>query len=200
MASDGLVEGAEEKLRAYAELLETYALPLGLLAPGDADRIWERHVLDSLRALPCLTVNDRALVDLGSGAGLPGIPVAIARPQADVFLVEPMRRRAAFLELAVERLKLGNAHVRIQEARSVREDADVVLARALRGAREVWSMASPILRPGGRVLYFAGGTWEIREAATVSEGGATVSICSPPLHPWQGPVVMMTRADTSGTG
>ena len=170
-----------------------------MVAPSDVGRIWERHILDSLRALRCLSPTDRTLADLGSGAGLPGIPVAIARPKSVVVLVEPKRRRAAFLELAAERLELGN--VRVQPTRAAEADleADLVMARALADPAAAWAMAQPLLRPGGRVLYFAGRTWDAGQAAIVSEAGARVSVCVEPVVAWEGPLVMMSPAVPSSS-
>ena len=132
----------EQRLRAYEALLRAHAPRLGLLSSKDLDRVWERHVLDSLRAVPCLAGSRLHVFDLGSGAGLPGVPVAIARQDAQVLLIEPKARRAAFLELVVEQLDLSNAKVHVGAANSVAGRADAVLIRAA-------DRAGPRYRGGG---------------------------------------------------
>jgi len=106
-----LMGNQADALLLFELLLLDKAIPLGLVARGDRTTIRERHILDSLRAVLALEPSDTDALDLGSGAGLPGIVVAIARPSLRVGLVEARGRRAAFLELAVERLGLPNALV-----------------------------------------------------------------------------------------
>jgi 16S rRNA (guanine527-N7)-methyltransferase len=180
---------ARAALRTFEDLLREYSPRLGLVSDSDLGRIWERHILDSLRALDCLVSEDRLIADLGSGAGLPGIPIAIARPDARVVLIEPKRRRAAFLELALERLGLSNASVAAARAEEVTLAADVAVARAFGSATDVWRAVGPILKPEGRVLYFAGSSWA--EVPPVSVGGATVEVCRPGRLAWEGPLVIM---------
>src|SRR5207244_13100906 len=84
---------------------------LGAVAEADRDTMWERHVLDSLRAAPIFEPLDESAYDLGSGAGLPGIPLAIARPDMHFSLVESRWRRVAWLELVTEELSLSNVQV-----------------------------------------------------------------------------------------
>jgi 16S rRNA (guanine527-N7)-methyltransferase len=176
-------------------------MPLGLVSPNDLDRLWDRHVLDSLRVLRCLEPDDRDIADLGSGAGLPGIPVAIARPETRVALIEPQRRRAAFLELAIEQLGLANVSLHMARAQDVQIVADVVMARALGGQKEVWALGAPLLNDRGRVLYFAGRNWKPdpseRADPATSEGPAIVGTCVTPELDWEGPIVMMRSAGPS---
>jgi hypothetical protein len=94
------------QLRRFEKLLADRAVPLGAISRSDAARIRERHTLDSLRAVPVVEGVDEA-ADLGSGAGLPGVVVAIALPRVRMLLIERRPQRAAFLELAVEDLGLG---------------------------------------------------------------------------------------------
>ncbi len=188
----------ETRLRAYEALLREHAPRLGLLSPRDLDRVWERHILDSLRVVSCLQGPGLPVFDLGSGAGLPGVPVAIARPDMRVLLVEPKARRAAFLELVVERLALSNARVHVGSADTVGDRADVVLVRAVAAAAEAWRMAGPLLNRAGRVLYFAGRSWGPEQAAAADGVGADVRVCVPARLAWEGPVVMMTARQTNG--
>jgi 16S rRNA (guanine527-N7)-methyltransferase len=182
-------------LEAYRRLLEDEGIRLGLIARGDAARIWERHVLDSLRALGCLRPSDRAVADLGSGGGLPGIPVAIARPELRVVLIEARPRRAAFLEMAVERLRLANAQVVAGAAPSVPEAFDTVLARAFGPLDRAWAVAAPLLSLGGALVYFAGRSWSVSsmDVQALVASGADPRICGPAEFPWQGPLVIMSR-------
>src|SRR6184192_1526855 len=100
-----------EKLLAFADLLSGRGVRLGLIARSDAERVLERHVVDSLRAVPALQPGDRSAYDLGSGAGLPGIPVAIATPALEMTLVESRRRRAGWLEAVLDQLRVDNASI-----------------------------------------------------------------------------------------
>src|SRR5437867_12261122 len=105
---EGLAPPQLDLLLAYQELLRERGIPLGLVSAGDRDRLWERHIVDSLRGSSCIPGRQGGKVaDLGSGGGLPGIPIAIARPDLLVHLVEGRARRAAFLELAVAHLGIG---------------------------------------------------------------------------------------------
>ena len=188
----------EPRLRAYEALLRAHASRLGLLSSKDLDRVWERHILDSLRAVPRLAGSGLQVFDLGSGAGLPGVPVAIARQDAQVLLIEPKARRAAFLELVVERLDLSNAKVHVGAANSVAGRADAVLIRAVATPAEAWRMGAPLLIDSGRVLYFAGRSWGAEHAAAAAREGADVRVCVPARLAWEGPVVMMAASQTDG--
>jgi 16S rRNA (guanine527-N7)-methyltransferase len=148
---------ARSRLQSYADLLFQSAIPLGLVAEADRDRLWERHIEDCLRATAAFRSEDRVAYDLGSGAGLPGIVLACALPDRTFRLVEPRRLAAAFLELAVERLRLENVELLITRAEELDEPADVATARAFAPLDRAWSAAHRLLRPGGRLVYFAGG-------------------------------------------
>src|SRR5438093_8879237 len=87
-----------EALEAYEGLLSERALPLGMISPGDRDHLRERHLIDSLRAARLLGSPEGDVADLGSGAGLPGLPLAIVRPDLRFRLIDVRQRRAAFLE------------------------------------------------------------------------------------------------------
>ena len=105
-----LASSQASRLIRFEQLLADRAIPLGIVSRSDATRIRERHILDSLRAAPVVEGSDLA-ADLGSGAGLPGIVVAITLPGLRMLLVERRPQRAAFLELAVEELAVSNAIV-----------------------------------------------------------------------------------------
>jgi 16S rRNA (guanine527-N7)-methyltransferase len=192
-----LTEVQVTQLRRFAALLRERGVPLGLISPTDADRLWERHVLDSLRGLACVGPSDDRALDIGSGAGLPGIPLGIALPRTRFLLIEPKRRRAAFLELATEALGLANVSVLAVAAGEVRERAGLCLARALAPPADSWRAASPLLTPGGRLLYWAGRSWTENQAKRLAPLGASAEICLEREFQWQGPLVIMRRFSTS---
>ncbi|MEW6059613.1 MAG: 16S rRNA (guanine(527)-N(7))-methyltransferase RsmG [Actinomycetota bacterium] len=176
-------------LDRFEQMLLERAIPLGLVASGDARRIRRRHVLDSLRATLAVDVEVEDAYDLGSGAGLPGLVVAIARPDIHFALVEPRRRRIAFLESAVESLGVGNAEVLAARAEELDKPVDLCLARAFGSVDRTWRVASPLLRPGGSLVYFAG---EGFDPAQVPEGAAARLLAGPVLES-AGPLVIMTQ-------
>src|SRR6266568_5080588 len=124
---EAIPPAVENRLRDYAGLLERFAPTLGLLGPGDVADLWERHILDSLRGLRCIEPTDADIADVGSGGGLPGIPIAIALPDRKVFLIESNRRRAGFLELSLDQLELTNAKVLIERVENIDLRVDVCL-------------------------------------------------------------------------
>jgi len=145
------------KARAFASLLATEGVTRGLIGPREASRLWDRHLLNCAVVTELLPSRGQ-LVDIGSGAGLPGIVLAMLCPGLDVVLVEPMLRRTSFLEECVAALDLPNVTVtraRAEElAGSVR--ADVVTARAVAPLDRLVGWASGLLRPGGMILAIKG--------------------------------------------
>lgn len=190
-----LEEGAAHRLIELAGLLEGLAVPQGLIASGDAGRVFERHVVDSLRAAAEIRETDRVAYDLGSGAGLPGLVVAIAAPGCRVVLVESRSRRAGFLELAVERLAIDNAEVAATRAEELTDRADVATARAFAPLDRSWKVAFPLLRPGGRLIYFAGeGLEDPRgHAESISDPQSPTSVVVSRTLATRAPLVMMAR-------
>jgi len=181
------------KLELFGSLIRDRAVALGLVSAADLSSLPERHLLDCLRAAVAARKTDRLAYDLGSGAGLPGIVVAIARPSLEVSLIEARRTRGAFLEMAVERLRLANARVVVSRFEALSEPADVCFARAVADAAGSWRAAERLLRPGGRLVYFAGSTFE---AATDVPIGVRARILRP-VRPVSlaraGPLVIMSR-------
>jgi 16S rRNA (guanine527-N7)-methyltransferase len=176
------------RLIRFEQLLLDRAIPLGMVSRSDTTRIRERHILDSLRAAPIVQGDDLA-ADLGSGAGLPGVVVAIALPRIRMLLVERRPRRAATLELMVEELGLSNATVFAARVVELPERVDVALARAFAPPEEAWAQARQVLRPGGRLVYFAGAATTIPGAP---EGSAMLEVQTPVLES-SGALVIMTR-------
>jgi 16S rRNA (guanine527-N7)-methyltransferase len=184
-------------LRAYSGLLRERGIPLGLISENDAGRLWDRHVLDSLRGLACIGPADQSAVDLGSGAGLPGIPLAIALPTVRFTLVEPKRRRAGFLEAVAQTLGLANVSVAPVTAEEMRTVADLCLARALASPTTSWRKAASLLSPRGRLVYWAGRTWDDGEVDRLARIGVKAEICLKHEFQWQGPLVIMSFVSTT---
>jgi 16S rRNA (guanine527-N7)-methyltransferase len=158
--------------REYADLLTGPGVERGLLGPREVDRIWDRHLLNCAAVAELIEPGAR-VVDVGSGAGLPGIPLAIARPDLVVTLVEPMLRRTDFLTEVVATLGLTATVVRgrAEDAavRAAVSDADVVVSRAVADLEKLTRWSLPLLRPGGRMLALKG---ERAEAEVAERGPA----------------------------
>jgi 16S rRNA (guanine527-N7)-methyltransferase len=154
----------------YAQLLAGAGVERGLIGPAEPGRIWERHLLNC-GVVAELVPDGGVLADLGSGAGLPGMLLAMLRPGTQVVLIEPMARRTVFLsECAAE---LGLANVRVDRCRAEdlagRLDADVVTARAVAPLERLAVLADGLARRGGLVLAMKGSSAaaEVRRSATV---------------------------------
>jgi len=157
----------------YVRLLAGPGLDRGLIGPHEIDRIWHRHILNC--AVVAELVPSRcSLVDIGSGAGLPGIPLAMLRPDASVVLVESLLRRSVFLDECVADLGLTNAEVLRSRAEDLagKVSADVVTARAVAPLRRLVEWAAGVVRPGGTILAIKGdrASQELREAQSVLRG------------------------------
>lgn len=139
----------------FAELLCSAGVERGLLGPREPDRIWERHLLSSAVLGELIPVR-ADVVDVGSGAGLPGLPLAIARPDLTVTLVEPMLRRVRFLEEAVALLALPVRVVRARAQELPRRQAQIVVARAVAPLRELVDNMLPLVAAGGELLAVKG--------------------------------------------
>jgi 16S rRNA (guanine527-N7)-methyltransferase len=176
-------------LGRYEELLMAQAVPRGMVAASDAGQLHTRHILDSLRAVPHISARAERIVDLGSGAGLPGLPVAVARPDLKVTLAEPRQARAAFLELVVERLRVSNVRVFPGPADELASGFDLCLARGFGDVQRSWAIARDLLDPGGDLIYWAGGTFS-RDAMPAD---ARVRALGEPTLESGGPIVIMTR-------
>ncbi|MCW2776344.1 MAG: rRNA methyltransferase [Frankiales bacterium] len=157
-------------LVAYAELLATAGVERGLLGPRETPRLWERHVLNCA-GLSELVEAGQTVLDLGSGAGLPGLVLAAARPDVTVVLCEPLLRRATFLTEAVQTLGLTGVVVRRARAEELAGKVlvDVVTARAVAPLDKLAGWALPLIAPGGRLLALKG---EQAEAELAQAGAA----------------------------
>ncbi len=144
-------------LVAYADLLAGAGVSRGLIGPREAPRLWERHLLNCA-GLSELIAPGQVVADLGSGAGLPGLVLAAARPDLTVVLLEPMLRRSEFLVEAVARLGLRSVVVRRSRAEELAGTlfVDVVTARAVTPLDRLAGWALPLLHTGGRLLALKG--------------------------------------------
>ena len=144
--------------RSYVDALATDGVLRGLIGPREPSRLWTRHVLNSA-VIAELIAADASVVDIGSGAGLPGIPLAIARPDVRVTLVEPLERRTKFLLEIVHALGLGNCRVvrgRAEDVVVQCGNADVVTSRAVAPLHRLVTWSAPLTREGGLVLAMKG--------------------------------------------
>ena len=148
-----------ERAERYAELLATDGVTRGLIGPRETDRLWDRHLLNCA-VVAELVPDCGELVDIGSGAGLPGIVLALMRPALRVVLLEPLLRRAVFLTECVAELGLENVTVLRARAEDKQTKsavaADVVTARAVAPLDRLAVLAAGLLRPGGQLLAIKG--------------------------------------------
>ena len=143
----------------YAQILAGAGVERGLIGPRETDRLWDRHLLNSAALTELLDPGDQ-IADIGSGAGLPGIPLALARPDLRVTLIEPLLRRTDFLREVVDDLGVDITVVRGRaEEQSVRQqvgEMDAVVSRAVASLDKLTRWSVPLLRPGGRMLAIKG--------------------------------------------
>lgn len=167
----------------YAALLAGPGVDRGLIGPRESDRLWERHLLNSA-VLGELVPDGARVLDVGSGAGLPGIPLALARPDLVIVLLEPMARRVVWLREVVAVLGLAvSVHRGRAEDPGVRQELggnDVVTARAVAPLGRLAGWSLPLVAPGGRLLAVKGASAEQEAARDVdavrTAGGAAVEI------------------------
>ena len=145
-----------ELARQFTANLASFGEERGLIGPLELERLWTRHIINC--ALPAgLVQAGGRVIDVGSGAGLPGIVLAIARPDAEFQLVEPMERRVVWLEEQVAELGLENVQVLRARAEDAPDGmADQVTARAVSALRTLIPITAPLLRPGGELILMKG--------------------------------------------
>jgi 16S rRNA (guanine527-N7)-methyltransferase len=205
----------------YAALLTGSGVQRGVVGPAEADRIWDRHLLNC-GVLARLIPAKAAVTDLGSGAGLPGVVLAMLVPGAKLTLLEPLARRVEFLEECTEALGLGNVHVVRGRAEDLagRLQADVVVSRAVAPLDKLAGLSVGLARPGGRVLAMKGSSAEeellkarpilarlgVHDARVVHLGSpagsatATAVSFTAPEHRGAGSVRTAGRGDTRPVG
>lgn len=151
----------------YAQIVATQGVEQGLLGPREVGRLWNRHIMNCVVIHPLIR-SGSSVGDVGSGAGFPGIPLALARPDLRVTLVEPLLRRSTFLAQVSQTLALGNVTVVRSRAEDLDPGAfDVVTARAVAPLERLVRWTLPLCRPDGEVLAIKGETAsdELAEAA-----------------------------------
>jgi len=166
----GVDVGSTEPLLAYLALLQRWNGAYNLTAVRDPQQMLGLHLLDSLSILADVPA-EGALIDIGSGAGLPGIPLAILRPPLAVSLVEPVGKKARFLREVVRQLKLANVRVFDCRAEHVDEAGryDCLSARALGSLAQLVAFGGHLLKPEGRLLAMKG-QWPAEELAALPGG------------------------------
>lgn len=155
-AASDLFGAAVGLAEQYVSILAGRGVEWGLIGPRETERLWPRHVLNSL-AVSGFVPDGSAVVDVGSGAGLPGIPLALARPDLKITLLEPLERRAKFLQLAVDELGL-NDRVRVVRGRAEEHKGryDVVTCRAVAPLDRLLGWTAHLFQPGGRLVALKG--------------------------------------------
>jgi 16S rRNA (guanine527-N7)-methyltransferase len=180
-AAEALFGSRVDRAQRYAEILAGAGVERGLLGPREVDRLWDRHILNSAAIAELLADNER-IADIGSGAGLPGIPLALARPDLRLTLIEPLLRRSEFLREVVDDLGLEITIVRGRaEDRSVRQqvgEMDVVVSRAVASLDKLTKWSVPLLRPDGRMVAMKGerAEEEIREHRRVMASFGAIDV------------------------
>lgn len=170
----------------YVGMLVTRGSEWGVIGPREQGRLWTRHVLNSV-AVASLLPEGVHLVDVGSGAGLPGIPLALARPDLGITLLEPLQRRAEFLELAVDELGLEERVRVVRERAEQHADTyEVVTARAVGSLQKLVPWCAPLLDEDGEMVLLKGSSApdEVRAAQKqLNQARLSAEVLSVRAHP-----------------
>ena len=147
-------QGGSDQIQAYADLLTGPGIERGLIGPKEGDRIWQRHIANCI-PITTLIPNGVRVADIGSGAGLPGIVIALARPDLKVTLIEPLSRRVDFLNEVIKELGLS---IEVIRARSelVKKQFEIVTARAVAPLERLISISWHMIPRGGSLLAIKG--------------------------------------------
>ena len=157
LAVGGIVlsEGQQAALDRFAALVGDRGRRLNLVSSGDIGRLFDRHIFDSLTAVPLADWSGARVVDIGSGAGFPGIPLAIACPEARIVMADRTRKRVSFLQYVIEELALAHAEAVWRDAGDLTGvQADIVTARAVARTHKVLAVADRLLTEGGTALLW----------------------------------------------
>ena len=142
----------QAEVRAFAQFLTSAGIERGLIGPREGERIWERHIFNCLH-ITTLLPQGVSLFDIGSGAGLPGVVIALARPDLKVTLIEPLERRVEFLKEAVVGLEIEVIRGRAQD---IKKSADFVTARAVAPLEKLKKMSWHMVKTNGSLLAMKG--------------------------------------------
>jgi 16S rRNA (guanine527-N7)-methyltransferase len=148
---------AYDGVSRYAAMLRDQGELRGLIGPREVPRIWERHILNSAAIVPYLPTSG-SVADIGSGAGLPGVVLALMRPELEVILIEPMERRTTWLAEVVDELGLTNVQVKRGRAEEFHDafEVDAVTSRAVAALSKLVRMSMPLVRVGGEMVILKG--------------------------------------------
>ena len=167
----------------YAEILATWGIERGLIGPREGERIWDRHIANCIPISTIIPTQqnpnkpDKAVtvVDIGSGAGLPGIIIALARPDLSLTLVEPLERRVKFLQEVIAELALPIEVIR-GKSESVKRSFDVVTARAVAPLPKLLPMTWHLVKPGGALMAMKGESAQSEIDQTPAAPGSTTTL------------------------
>jgi 16S rRNA (guanine527-N7)-methyltransferase len=148
---------AREKLIAYIEMVKEAGEKLNLVSRDDLEYLNERHLAPSMAVLPLIKDEKTLILDMGSGAGFPGIPVGIMRENVDITLIEATKKKVRFLEKAIEELELPNVRSCWSRAEDFKEKKfDIVMARSVAPMHKLQKLAAPLLKEGGMLITWKG--------------------------------------------
>ena len=166
--------GREEQIQRYAGLLSSTGIERGLIGPKEGDRIWERHIAN---CIPITTIIPQGVrvADIGSGAGLPGIVIALARPDLKVSLIEPLQRRVDFLNEVVAELALDVEVIR-GRAERVKKQFEIVTARAVAPLEKLIQISWHMIPRGGSLMAIKGESAADEITATTLKKGSTAAL------------------------
>lgn len=189
----------KDRWSLYISTFEAWSERTNLVSRADRPRWVERHVVPSLKLLRCLEIpSGSTIADVGTGAGFPGVPLALARPDCHFILIESKRWRVLFLEELREIVGLENVTVVGDRVESVvvqerwARRLDYALARAVADLETLWNWCEPLLKPGGAVVAFKGLNDVEAEAQTLTRK-RPVEIRTLPIQPEKGSVLVVVR-------
>jgi len=167
-------KGREDQIQRYAQLLTGPGIERGLIGPKEGDRIWERHIANCIPITTIIPQNIR-LVDIGSGAGLPGVVIALVRPDLKVTLIEPLQRRVDFLNEVVAELGIPVEVIR-GRAERIKKQFEVVTARAVAPLEKLINISWHMIPKGGSLMAMKGESAADEIQATTLTKGSTAEL------------------------
>jgi 16S rRNA (guanine527-N7)-methyltransferase len=165
--SDKVNEKQDQQLFEYFELIAEYNKVMNLTGIDDQDGVYLKHFYDSLTILELLgDVKGKSIADLGTGAGFPGVVLAIIFPETKIYLIEPLTKRCNFLEVVVDKLELDNVEILNERAEDIEQKFDFVVSRAVARLNILLELSIPLVKTGGYFIPMKGsqGKDEIEES------------------------------------